>query len=62
MNRTGATIELEYGSKAGDYFAEARAEMLPFVPDNCHRLLDVGKLTDMRFQQFAVLAIPTRSF
>ena len=42
MNRTGATIELEYGSKAGDYFAEARAEMLPFVPDNCHRLLDVG--------------------
>ena len=42
MNSTGATIELEYGFKAGEYFAEARPEMLPFVPDNCRRLLDVG--------------------
>jgi 2-polyprenyl-3-methyl-5-hydroxy-6-metoxy-1,4-benzoquinol methylase len=42
VNSTGATIELEYGFKTGNYFAEARSEMLPFVPDSCQRLLDVG--------------------
>jgi 2-polyprenyl-3-methyl-5-hydroxy-6-metoxy-1,4-benzoquinol methylase len=39
---TAVIEQLDYETKAGDYFAEARAEMLPFVPANCHRLLDVG--------------------
>jgi Glycosyltransferase WbsX len=43
VNIPAASLELEYGSKAADDFAEARAEMLPFVPDKCHRLLDVGR-------------------
>jgi 2-polyprenyl-3-methyl-5-hydroxy-6-metoxy-1,4-benzoquinol methylase len=34
--------ELDYASKTAEYFAEARPEMLSFVPTNCRRLLDVG--------------------
>jgi 2-polyprenyl-3-methyl-5-hydroxy-6-metoxy-1,4-benzoquinol methylase len=36
------TTELNYASKTAEYFAEARPEMLSFVPTNCRRLLDVG--------------------
>jgi SAM-dependent methyltransferase len=36
------TTELDYVSKAADYFTAARPEMLCFVPANCRRLLDVG--------------------
>src|SRR5215831_5540035 len=32
----------DYAPKSADYFTEARPEMLPFVPANCRRLLDVG--------------------
>jgi 2-polyprenyl-3-methyl-5-hydroxy-6-metoxy-1,4-benzoquinol methylase len=39
---TALIEQLDYETKAGNYFAEARPEMLPFVPENCHRLLDVG--------------------
>jgi 2-polyprenyl-3-methyl-5-hydroxy-6-metoxy-1,4-benzoquinol methylase len=39
---TAVIEQLDYETKAGEYFAEARPEMLPFVPANCHRLLDVG--------------------
>ena len=36
------TTTLDYAPKAPEYFAEARSEMLAFVPETCHRLLDVG--------------------
>lgn len=36
------TTELDYASKAAEYFTEARHEMLCFVPTHCRRLLDVG--------------------
>jgi 2-polyprenyl-3-methyl-5-hydroxy-6-metoxy-1,4-benzoquinol methylase len=36
------TTELDYATKTAEYFAEARPEMLSFVPTNCRRLLDVG--------------------
>jgi len=39
---TAVIEQLDYETKAGEYFAEARPEMLPFVPANCRRLLDVG--------------------
>ena len=32
----------DYDLKPGDYFAVGRPEMLPFVPPDCRRLLDVG--------------------
>jgi 2-polyprenyl-3-methyl-5-hydroxy-6-metoxy-1,4-benzoquinol methylase len=41
MNTT-ATAPVGYDNKPVDYFAEARREMLPFVPAHCRRLLDVG--------------------
>ena len=41
MNRP-QTTEPDYASKTAEYFAEARPEMLSFVPTNCRRLLDVG--------------------
>jgi 2-polyprenyl-3-methyl-5-hydroxy-6-metoxy-1,4-benzoquinol methylase len=31
-----------YETKSGDYFLETRPEMLPFVPLECRRILDVG--------------------
>ena len=31
-----------YETKSADYFEQARAEMLPFVPAGCQRVLDVG--------------------
>jgi 2-polyprenyl-3-methyl-5-hydroxy-6-metoxy-1,4-benzoquinol methylase len=39
---TAVVEQLDYETKAGEYFAGARPEMLPFVPANCRRLLDVG--------------------
>jgi SAM-dependent methyltransferase len=41
VNKPSAS-ELDYTAKSADYFAEARPEMLSFVPANCRRLLDVG--------------------
>ena len=35
-------MELDYEAKAVDYFSLARQEMLPFLPSDCRRLLDVG--------------------
>ena len=37
-----ALLRPDYEIKPADYFAEPRLEMLPFVPANCRRLLDVG--------------------
>ena len=34
--------ELDYATKPADYFTVERQEMLPFLPPNCRRLLDVG--------------------
>jgi 2-polyprenyl-3-methyl-5-hydroxy-6-metoxy-1,4-benzoquinol methylase len=34
--------QLDYEAKPRDYFCEPRLEMLPLVPANCRRLLDVG--------------------
>lgn len=34
--------QLNYEAKAADYFEWSRAEMLPFVPARCRRVLDVG--------------------
>jgi 2-polyprenyl-3-methyl-5-hydroxy-6-metoxy-1,4-benzoquinol methylase len=42
MNSIAATIEIEYESKASEYFGESRPEMSPFVPSTCRRLLDIG--------------------
>jgi 2-polyprenyl-3-methyl-5-hydroxy-6-metoxy-1,4-benzoquinol methylase len=39
---TALVEQLDYETKAGEYFGETRPEMLPFVPENCRRLLDVG--------------------
>ena len=37
------TIEVpEYDTKTDEYFGRSRAEILPFVPAQCRRLLDVG--------------------
>ncbi|HXU21684.1 MAG TPA: class I SAM-dependent methyltransferase [Verrucomicrobiae bacterium] len=35
-------MELDYAKKPADYFTVERQEMLPFLPPNCRRLLDVG--------------------
>lgn len=35
-------VPLDYETKSPDYFALARLEMLPFLPRDCRRLLDVG--------------------
>lgn len=35
-------MALDYDSKPADYFALGRNEMLPFLPRDCKRLLDVG--------------------
>ena len=35
-------MEVDYDSKPADYFALGRNEMLPFLPADCRRLLDVG--------------------
>ncbi len=35
-------MPLDYDSKPADYFTLGRNEMLPFLPRNCKRLLDVG--------------------
>lgn len=35
-------MEFDYDSKPADYFALGRNEMLPFLPADCRRLLDVG--------------------
>jgi 2-polyprenyl-3-methyl-5-hydroxy-6-metoxy-1,4-benzoquinol methylase len=35
-------MEPDYEKKAAGYFTLARQEMLPFLPANCRRLLDVG--------------------
>lgn len=42
MTLAPRTMESDYETKAADYFTLARQEMLPFLPPNCHRLLDVG--------------------
>lgn len=34
--------QLSYEDKGGYYFEQTRSEMLPFVPPNCGRLLEVG--------------------
>jgi 2-polyprenyl-3-methyl-5-hydroxy-6-metoxy-1,4-benzoquinol methylase len=34
--------QLAYEAKAADYFRYPRPEMVPFVPANCRRMLDVG--------------------
>ena len=34
--------ELDYETKAADYFRYPRPEMVPFVPVDCRRVLDVG--------------------
>jgi 2-polyprenyl-3-methyl-5-hydroxy-6-metoxy-1,4-benzoquinol methylase len=39
---TDAIAELDYETKPAIYFSCLRPEMLPFVPANCRRLLDVG--------------------
>lgn len=36
------TAQLNYESKTSAYFEWPRAEVLPFVPNNCRRVLDVG--------------------
>jgi 2-polyprenyl-3-methyl-5-hydroxy-6-metoxy-1,4-benzoquinol methylase len=40
--KTSATKPPGYDAKPGFYFEQARAEMLPFVPADCKRVLDVG--------------------
>jgi 2-polyprenyl-3-methyl-5-hydroxy-6-metoxy-1,4-benzoquinol methylase len=35
-------MELDYEAKSADYFTLVRQEMLPFLPSDCRRLLDVG--------------------
>lgn len=42
MELTPRVMVLDYETKAVDYFAVARQEMLPFLPSDCRRLLDVG--------------------
>lgn len=39
---TLVATQLDYETKPRDYFSVPRTEMLPFVPANCRRLLDVG--------------------
>lgn len=39
---TPPVMELDYETKSPEYFACARQEMLPFLPADCRRLLDVG--------------------
>ena len=39
---TAPKAPVGYDGKSADYFAEARPEMLPYVPAGCRRLLDVG--------------------
>jgi 2-polyprenyl-3-methyl-5-hydroxy-6-metoxy-1,4-benzoquinol methylase len=41
MSTTPVT-ESDYHAKSADYFEWTREEMLPFVPINCRRVLDVG--------------------
>jgi 2-polyprenyl-3-methyl-5-hydroxy-6-metoxy-1,4-benzoquinol methylase len=37
-----STTLIGYDTKPEYYFERARPEMLPFVPADCHRMLDVG--------------------
>lgn len=39
---TPSILDLDYQTKPADYFALGRNEMLPFLPRDCKRLLDVG--------------------
>ena len=34
--------ELDYETKASEYFGYLRPEMVPFLPTDCRRVLDVG--------------------
>jgi SAM-dependent methyltransferase len=40
--KTTLVLPTGYDNKPADYFEWSRPEMLPFVPTNCRRILDVG--------------------
>jgi 2-polyprenyl-3-methyl-5-hydroxy-6-metoxy-1,4-benzoquinol methylase len=42
MNQSSPTLGNDYEAKPQFYYAQARTEMVPYIPANCRRLLDVG--------------------